>query len=297
MTAVDMRQLAALEAIARERSFRGAAQALGYVQSAVSQQIVQLERALGVRLVDRAPGTAAVALTAAGELVLQHAAAVRERYEAAERELATLKRGARPRLRVGVVPGALALMGDVLADAEPVSPGTVGDRVARGDLDVAFCGFPVDDDCRLATCDVLDDPVVGVVAADAWLDRPAQPADLAGRRLVRLTSWAGQDAALRWLGDAAGCGPPHVTDREATLRSLVAAGEGIAIVPRLVALGPGTRAVELHAGPPPRRLGLVWAAERSGVPAIQAFVADVRRTAGSSETLRGAPGDRPITGT
>jgi DNA-binding transcriptional LysR family regulator len=256
-----MRQLAALEAIARERSFRGAAQALGYVQSAVSQQIVQLERALGARLVDRAPGTAAVTLTAAGELVLEHAAAVRERYGAAERELATLKRGARPRLRVGVVPGALALLGDGLADAEPVAGCTL--------------------DERLASADVLDDPIVAFVAAgapQAALDRPAQPADLAGQRLVTLTSWPGQDEALRWLGRSAGP-PPHVTDREATLRSLVAAGEACAIVPRLVATGPGTTAVELHDGPPPRRLGLAWSAGRAAVPAIEAFIADVRRAA------------------
>jgi DNA-binding transcriptional LysR family regulator len=275
-----MRQLAALEAIARERSFRGAAQALGYVQSAVSQQIVQLERALGARLVDRAPGTAAVTLTAAGELVLEHAAAVRERYGAAERELATLKRGARPRLRVGVVPGALALLGDGLADAEPVAGCTLAERLVRDELDVAFCGLPLDDE-RLASADVLDDPIVAFVAAgapQAALDRPAQPADLAGQRLVTLTSWPGQDEALRWLGRSAGP-PPHVTDREATLRSLVAAGEACAIVPRLVATGPGTTAVELHDGPPPRRLGLAWSAGRAAVPAIEAFIADVRRAA------------------
>jgi DNA-binding transcriptional LysR family regulator len=279
-----MRQLAALEAIARERSFRGAAQALGYVQSAVSQQIVQLERTLGARLVDRASGTAAVTLTAAGELVLEHAAAVRDRYGAAERELATLKRGARPRLRVGVVPGSLALLGDGLADTEPVDGCTLAERLVRGELDVAFSGVPVADE-RLESAEVLDDPVVAFVAAGAApaaLDRPALPADLAGQRLVRLTAWSGQDAALRWLGRGAAvraAGPPHVTDREATLRSLVAAGEGYAIVPRLVATGPGTAAVALRDGPPPRRLGLVWAAERSGVAAIRAFVADVRRAA------------------
>jgi DNA-binding transcriptional LysR family regulator len=282
MSAVDMRQLAALEAIARERSFRGAAQALGYVQSAVSQQIVQLERACGARLVDRAPGTAAVALTEAGELVLEHAAAVRERYGAAERELATLKRGAGPRLRVGVVPGALALMGDGLADAEPACACTLAERLVRGELDVAFCGLPVHDE-RLASAAVLDDPIVAFVAAGApaaALERPALPADLAGQRLVRLTAWAGQDTALRWLGRAGrAAGPPHVTDREATLRSLVAAGEAWAIVPRLVATGPGTVAVALRDGPPPRRLGLVWSAERSGIPAIAAFVADARRAA------------------
>ena len=153
----------------------------------------------------------------------------------------------------------------------------------RGELDVAFCGLPVDDE-RLERVDVLDDPVVAFVAAGAppaALDRPAQPADLAGQRLVRLTSWAGQDAALRWLGRRRAA-PPHVTDREATLRSLVAAGEACAIVPRLVATGPGTAAVALQRRRRRRAgSGSCWSAERSGVAAIAAFVADVRRAAAS----------------
>ncbi|MFL5893683.1 MAG: LysR family transcriptional regulator, partial [Thermoleophilaceae bacterium] len=53
---MELRQLLALRAIAREGSFAAAAASLGYTQSAISQQIAGLERAVGHRLVERPGG-------------------------------------------------------------------------------------------------------------------------------------------------------------------------------------------------------------------------------------------------
>ncbi|MGH3421693.1 MAG: LysR family transcriptional regulator, partial [Streptosporangiaceae bacterium] len=77
--ALELRHLAALDAVAREASFSKAAEALGYTQSAVSQQISRLERITGQRLIDRPGGPAAVSLTDAGRLLLGHAEAIRAR--------------------------------------------------------------------------------------------------------------------------------------------------------------------------------------------------------------------------
>ena len=80
---VEVRRLAALRAVAREGSFGAAATSLGYTQSAVSQQIATLERAVGERLVNRPGGPRPVSMTAAGEVLLRHAERVVAGMEAA----------------------------------------------------------------------------------------------------------------------------------------------------------------------------------------------------------------------
>ena len=69
---VEFRHLAALAAIAEEGSFNAAANRLGYVQSAVSQQIAALERAIGARVIERTRGSRSLALSSAGEVLLEH---------------------------------------------------------------------------------------------------------------------------------------------------------------------------------------------------------------------------------
>src|SRR5258708_39078279 len=75
---MDLRQLAALVAVAETGTFSAAADVLHTVQSNVSTHVARLERELGVTLVDRAAGR----LTEEGEAVVARA-----------------RRGARPRRR------------------------------------------------------------------------------------------------------------------------------------------------------------------------------------------------------
>src|SRR3954447_19491462 len=99
---VELRHLVALQAVAEERSFSAAAAKLGYTQSAISGQILALERAIGARLVERMRGSRPVRLTPEGEIMLAHAAAITGRLNSAQGEIASL--GGAPRARRPAAP-------------------------------------------------------------------------------------------------------------------------------------------------------------------------------------------------
>jgi molybdate transport repressor ModE-like protein len=92
---VELRHLAALSAVCRTGSFRSAADDLGYVQSAVSQQIARLEHVVGARLLERTRGHSEVTLTPAGEILLEHTKSILARLRTAQAELGRLGGGER----------------------------------------------------------------------------------------------------------------------------------------------------------------------------------------------------------
>ena len=98
---VELRHLVALDAVAREGSFRRAAERLGYVQSAISHQIAALESLVGQRLIDRSRGTRPLMLTPAGELLLAHAGVVIAQMRAAQADLSAADANGSAVLRSG----------------------------------------------------------------------------------------------------------------------------------------------------------------------------------------------------
>src|SRR3954447_15872855 len=99
---LSLRQLLSFRAVADEGSFHGAADALDYTQSAVSQHVMGLEAALGVRLFDRGRGRRTVELTEAGTLLLRHVETITDRLQAARADLLAYAAGESGALRVGV---------------------------------------------------------------------------------------------------------------------------------------------------------------------------------------------------
>jgi DNA-binding transcriptional LysR family regulator len=288
---VELRHLAALEAVASERSFRGAAQRLGYVQSAVSQQIAMLERRVGTRLVERSRGTSGVGLTLAGEALVVHAGDVMRRLKAAQADLRSLS-AAEP-VRFGLEADLASrllprLIGQV--ERDPLVPRVevtevVGDRcllrqLEAGDIDAAVAELPIEPD-TLDWAQLFEDPLVLVVERDSRLGvrgGPLTPEDLADVTVIGTRAATSVEARLTALG----CQPilKHVAQSDATAQRLAGAGIGAAIMPRLSVdlADPSITVLELANMLAPRMLVLVRDRLRVPDPCLASFEQALRRS-------------------
>ncbi|TDD44659.1 LysR family transcriptional regulator [Kribbella antibiotica] len=88
---LDLHRLRLLREVHDRGTVHGAARALGYTPSAVSQQLSVLEREAGTPLLERIGRN--VRLTAAGHVLVRHAATLLAGVEAAEAELASVAAG------------------------------------------------------------------------------------------------------------------------------------------------------------------------------------------------------------
>lgn len=285
---VEIRHLAALEAIEAERSFRGAAHRLGYVQSAVSQQIAALERLVEARLVDRTRGHAGVQLTEAGSLLLAHANRIMAQLTAARADLDALTRGETDRLRVGVTAmAAPSLVPELLLELDRADAAL---RVATteftdedgllaelvdGRLDAAFAELPVEA-APLEWTELLADPCVLVVPDTSPLARRETPPTLREIADAPLAShrWRQTESIVdAFRGAGIDLRFAYPLETAAAVQALVAAGMASAILPAL-AVDPGRAgiaAIALGDLLPPRRLALVWHRDRARGAAFDAL--------------------------
>ena len=145
---MDPRRVLTFRAVAHERSFSRAARQLALSQPSVSNQVAALEREIGAPLLERRPG--GLRLTAEGEILLEHADAIADRFGLAERQLAEAAEGQRTRLRIGALPSALAaFVPAAIARVRDLHPETrvtidegtseeLANRLASGELDLAI---------------------------------------------------------------------------------------------------------------------------------------------------------------
>ncbi|MGC5342365.1 LysR family transcriptional regulator [Streptomyces sp. DT171] len=292
---LDLARLRALHAVSVHGSVAGAAAALGYTPSAVSQQITKLERETRTILLERQGR--GVALT---EEALHLVAAAQRLLAIVEDAETTLEeRRGRPtgRLSIGAFASAArGLLPGVLAELDrehpaletrmtEVDPHLSVDLVAKGVIDLAvvhdwdIAPLPVPEGVAQAVigddgCDLLVPEGHALTARDAvrreelakerWICQP--PGTVCHDWLIRTLRASGYKPDIR-----------HQAEENHTQLALIAAGLGVAMIPRLGRgpLPPGVVAVRLDPVPV-RRLYALWRTGAARRPAITAAVSALR---------------------
>ncbi|MFE4871044.1 LysR family transcriptional regulator [Streptomyces sp. NPDC056682] len=292
---LDLARLRALHAVHVHGSVAAAAAALGYTPSAISQQITKLERETRTTLLERRGR--GIALT---EDALHLAAAARELLAIVERTETTLEErrglptgrltvGAFATAARGLLPAALASLArqhpSLHTQLSEVDPHVSVDLVAKGVIDLAvthdwdIAPLPAPEGVEHAVigddhCDILvpaGHPLASRrvvrradLAHEPWICQP--PGSVCHDWLVRTLRADGHEPELR-----------HQAAEYHTQLALVAAGLGIALVPRLGrgALPEGVTALRLEPVPT-RRLYALWRTGAARRPAITATVHALR---------------------
>ena len=258
MTEWDIKKLQILRTLSERGTVTATAEALLMTPSAVSQQLSNLAKQLGVPLLE-AQGRR-VRLTDAAHLVLRHAEAVFAQLERADAELDGYLRGDAGLVRVGAfstaVPALVVPAVRRLREAHPLLEVRVREAeaaeayelLASGDVDVALslaAHAPTARDGRFSRVPLLADPL------DVALPAGHALASVEGLRLADLSGepWifggSGPWSEITQAAcEAAGFVPEqaHSAAGWTAILSMVEAGMGVALVPRMATEGGARRA-------------------------------------------------------
>lgn len=277
---IDLRRLQVLRAVERCATVTAAARSLHLTPSAVSQQVRQLGKELGVTLLE--PHGRRVRLTPAARSLLAHADAIEERWRQAEAELhdvgadgpsGTLRLAGFPTAACTLLsPTAVRLRTAAprltvrLREADPLES---FDLIFAGEADVAVVEATRDapplTDTRFDQRALLDDPFDLVVPVDHELGAAPEAAlpGLAAERWVLGMPGSPCREHVLTACSRAGFTPDvaHQARDWSLVGALVGDGHGIALVPRSVRLPgqEGITRVRLAEAPPARRFLTVTA--------------------------------------
>ncbi|OFE17755.1 LysR family transcriptional regulator [Humibacillus sp. DSM 29435] len=299
---IDATALRSLVAVERLGSVGAAATALDYTPSAVSQQIKRLEAATGVQLLERQGR--GVLLTEAGRTLTESARDLLAQMERIESRLhgvsgervGTVRLATFATAYRGLVVAALARLGReapaVVLRPDEIDPWDAVDAVATGTHDVALVHNW--EPLPLAIPDHLEVRDLGRDVADLLVhcDHPLAGRRTVGARDVVDEAWvsvAPGSICHQWLQKMffdIGRAPrlAHVSQEFATHIALVAAGEAVALVPRL-GRGPLPETVVAVPMVDPvaeRSVTLVWRRTMTDRPALVAVVDSIADEASRS---------------
>jgi DNA-binding transcriptional LysR family regulator len=293
---MEFRQLQYAIQIAAERNFSRAAEKLHIAQPSLSQQLSKLEKELGVLLFKRSTGS--VELTYAGSVFVEKAQRVLDMAEQLRREMEDIAEMRRGRLTVGslpmtgahLLPHVLPVYRAAYPDIEIVlveeTTRKLEQLTATGATDVSLLSLPLVEPA-LDFVPVLVEEILLAVPPDHPLAGQAEAVPIARLKdepFVLLKKGQGFRAIAHSLCDAAGFSPRVVFESGniETVQSLVAAGMGIAFVPRMVARPAPSRPSPVYlplAEKPTRTLVIAYRRGRYLSNAAEAFIATFGRLA------------------
>lgn len=288
-------QLTGFVAVAEEGHFGRAAQRLNLTQPPLSRQIQQLERELGVDLIDR--GTRTIRLTPAGRAFLHDARRLLHDAEEAAQSVRRVTGGRSGVLRLGfTATSAHGLLGGLLSTAREHLPHVEVvlhelvtrdqlERISADSLDLGLVRPPVP--AGLDSRALRSEPLLAALPAEHPLAAESE-LELSAFHQAEVVGYSPFEA--RYFYDLlavtfheAGVRPAYVqyADQVHTVLALVEAGLGIALVPataaRLRVEGVALRQVHLPT-PNPVELHLAWR-ETNNNPALHTFL-DLMREEG-----------------
>jgi DNA-binding transcriptional LysR family regulator len=291
---IDPRRLRVLRALADHGTVTAAGQALHLTPSAVSQQLAALESEVGQELLRRRGRR--VWLTSAGDLLVKHADAVLAELDRAEATMAAHADGSVGSVRVAAFASAIGQLvapaAKLLRERHPGITLRITDAEAQqslpmlldGEIDLAVTmayRAGIDEQARVHTDPLYTEPFVAVLPPGhrlAGRDEIAVP-DLADEPWIgTLPGNPCRDVVIECCAHA-GFTPriEHASDDFTAEAALVAAGLGVALIPRTALPGAPDVVVRPIAGDAPTRR--VFAAVRRGLedhPRLTALRAALR---------------------
>lgn len=272
---ITLRQLRYLDALARHRHFGRAAEDCAVSQPALSMQIRDLERFLGVELVERRSGD--VTLTETGADIARRGTqilgAVNDLADFARHRgqvlSGPLRLGVIPTVAPYLLPRMLPLLQrqypDLRLELRETQTKALLGELERGSLDVIMVALPVAGSADIETMPLFEDSFLLALPADEKLPQPATitPESIDMRRLILLEEGhCLRDQALAFCSisgrDTVEFGATSLT----TVMQMVANGYGVTLLPEIaLEIEARDSRVKLlpFSDPKPRRtIGLAW---------------------------------------
>lgn len=280
-------QLAMLAKVVDLNGFSAAARALGVPKAAVSRAVADLEKTLGMRVLERT--TRRIALTSAGRLVYPHAKRVAEESDLARSAIAKLQSPEGRPLRVVADPtyGRVLLSPLVPRFLEafahvPLEVALDAEQLADGSWDVAIRTHPPAGDAVRQR--LLGAPPALLCATPAYLQQrgtPERPDDLRTHELLTPDAAELPEFRLQLSRGAQRAevplSPKLAVDDPAVLHAATAAGLGIGLLPEFLcrqglATGRLKPVLSEWAVPPAAALYALYPAALESDPRAQQFV-------------------------